>query len=140
MPEDYDLEEPAQVSPPPVRRPAQVEQVARHKQAYPPEKPDFSQELPVKTAKASVYCALFAFFANSFGVRADMPPVGRYLMIALIAVLILGGLASGIVALVQNRSHRYPGVSIYAIIGIAINGLFLGANIVVLVWGRSVFQ
>ena len=102
--------------------------------------PDFSRAFPVQAAKASLYSALFAFLTNFCAVQggAGMPAVGHVLIAVLCGVMIIGGFVLGIVALSKNRLSRFPGVTAYAVAGIAINGFFLLAN--AFLWGRLFFS
>ena len=91
-------------------------------------------EFPVQAARFSVYAALFAFLincaANSATRGGGMPWWGHLLVAGVCLLLILSGFILGIVALVKNRGRNLPGVRGYAIAGIAINGFFLAANVV----------
>jgi hypothetical protein len=100
----------------------------------PPTAAEVSGEFPVQAAKFSVYAAVFAFFINFFAVRGGgaMPAVGLVLVAGICGLLILAGFVLGILALVQNRRRQLPGVRGYAISGIAINGLFILLNILLL--------
>ena len=92
---------------------------------------NLNKEFPVQAAKFSVYAALFAFLINCATTQQGRGAPTFWLLIVtlLCFVLIVSGFVLGIVALVKNRTRKLPGVRGYAIAGVAINGFFLLANI-----------
>jgi hypothetical protein len=106
----------------------------------PPSAAEVKGEFPVQAARFSVYSALFAFAINCAANQGGrgMPWFGHLLIAGVCFLLIVSGFILGIVALVKNRGRNLPGVRGYAITGIAINGFFLLAN--VLLFGRLLIK
>ena len=89
-----------------------------------------NKEFPVQAAKFSLYAALFAFLINCATTQQRGAPTAWLLVVTVLCfLLIVSGFVLGLIALVKNRTRKLPGVRGYAIAGVAINGFFLLANI-----------